>query len=191
MGETKKNENELNNNHKNILELVNDISIEQKIINSFNKLNNKENIENKKEYFTNFKECDNVEFKKYKHKFCYIKDENFYCFNNKFVFGINQKLDSAISSLLDYLNKQSDPINCLEKRSIILKLKKWDLFNSDEKGFYLERYKKMFSILISSGNLSKDTVSKLKLQVKIINKMIEIRFQLRNQDFFNKEDNQH
>lgn len=184
---SKTNNKNLNKNDNNIdiVKIVNNISKKKtvsKLFNSLKKNNDTDHYQNSKENFTNYQRCENVKFKKYNEKYCFIIDNDINCFKEKFIFGINQDLDSAFASIINYLNTQKNPLKCLKKKSIINNLKKWNLFSFDENGYYLERYKRMFSILISSGESSKFVMKKLKFQLEIIDRMIQIRYQINYQD---------
>jgi len=129
------------------------------------------------EGFTNPQKCSPVQFYSNDNKYCFISKNKKNCFNQKLDFGINKKLDSSFISILNYINQQKDPIMCINNKIIIEYLKKWGLFEGDNGGYYLERYKKMFILFIGSNSVSESNQEIFGLQIKIINKMINLRYE--------------
>ena len=120
--------------------------------------------------------CNDVQFYNKNDKYCFISNGKKNCYHQEFDFGINKKLDSSFISILNYINRQKKPLQCVDNNTIIEYLKKWNLFKYDKNGYYLERYRKMFSIFISSDLISEKNKKIFVMQIKVIDKMINIRF---------------
>jgi hypothetical protein len=136
------------------------------------------NTENKiiEGFTSSTQKCNDVQFYNNNDKYCFITKGKKNCYHQEFDFGINKKLDSSFISILNYINRQKKPLQCVDNNTIIEYLKKWNLFEYDKNGYYLERYRKMFSIFISSDLISEKNKKIFVMQIKVIDKMINIRF---------------